>query len=372
MADKNSGLVSGKGEYSSDLAFYRFIIDSLPTGVITVNADRKITGFNPWAERITGYSSEESLGQYCGTILHGGMCDAHCPLMTVLNGHKPISLATTRIVTKCGETIPIRMSTAGLFDDKGSLIGGVEAFQDISRLRKLEREQENIVSMFAHDMKSSLTIIGGFALRLLKKGSWKDEKRVEKYLNIIKNESGKLESLINNFLEFSRLQTGKLKLNFSATSLDKELMELMDIYWLKASQSGIELVLENEEELPVIEADAGQLRRVFTNLLDNAIKFSNEKGTITVATHETPDGVMVKVNDEGIGIERDRLPYIFDSFHQEQTGRETEGFGLGLAAVKTIVDAHGRKIFAESELGKGTIFNVVLPKKQEAGGNKNV
>ncbi|MDY7034913.1 MAG: PAS domain-containing sensor histidine kinase [Thermodesulfobacteriota bacterium] len=368
MADKSSGMVKEKGEYSSDLAFYRFIIDSLPTGVITVNADLKITGFNPWAERLTGYSSEEALGQFCGTILRGGMCDSYCPLMTVLSGHKPVSLATTSILNKWGETIPIRMSTAGLFDGKGSLIGGVEAFQDISRLRKLEREKENIVSMFAHDMKSSLTIIGGFALRLLKKGGKIDEKKVKKYLGIIKDESGKLESLVNDFLEFSKLQTGKLKLNFSATSLDKELMELLDAYWLKASQSGIELVLENEEELSIIEADASQLRRVFTNLLDNAIKFSSEKGTITISTNETAEDVIVKVKDEGIGITHDQLPFIFDSFHQVRRGREVEGFGLGLAAVKTIVEGHSGKIFAESELGKGSVFTLVLPKIQKVDG----
>ncbi|MDY6879186.1 MAG: HAMP domain-containing sensor histidine kinase, partial [Thermodesulfobacteriota bacterium] len=269
------------------------------------------------------------------------------------------------IVNKWGETVPIRMSTAGLFDDNGALIGGVEAFQDISRLKKLEREKENIISMFAHDMKSSLTIIGGFALRLLKKGKQTDEKKVKKYIAIIKDESGKLESLVNDFLEFSRLQTGKLKLNFSATSLDKELMGLLDSYWLKASQSGIELVLHNEEELPIIEADARQLRRVFTNLLDNAIKFSKGKGTITISTNETTEKVIVKVKDEGIGITRNQLPYIFDSFHQEQTGREAEGFGLGLAAVKTIVEAHGGKIYVESELGKGSIFTLVLPKIQK-------
>ena len=362
MVDKDSGMVKEQNEYSSDLAFYRFIIDSLPSAVFTVNADLKITGFNPRAEKITGYSKEEALGRYCGDILQGGMCLSQCPLRTVLHGHDPISLATTTIINKWGETIPIRVNTAGLFNDNGSLIGGVESFQDISRLKSLERERENLVSMFAHDMKSSLTIIGGFVLRLLKKGRQIDEKKAKKYLGIIRDESGKLESLTNNFLEFSRLQTGKLKLNFSATSLDKELMELLDIYWLKASQSGLKLELQNEEELPIIEADAGQLRRVFTNLLDNAIKFSKGEGTITVSTHETDEAVIVKVQDEGAGIKHDQLPYVFDPFNRGQAGEKTEGFGLGLAAVKTIVEGHGGKVFVKSQLGKGSVFTVMLPK----------
>ncbi len=107
-----------------ELDFYRFVIDSLPSAVVTVNSDRKITGFNPWAEKITGYSRQEALGQFCGSILHGGMCRPNCPLMTVLRGNKPVSLVESTIVTKWGETIPVRMNTAGLFDDNNKLIGG--------------------------------------------------------------------------------------------------------------------------------------------------------------------------------------------------------------------------------------------------------
>jgi len=366
---KDSNMTTGNHKDFHDVAFYRFVIDSLPTAVLTVNEDLKITGFNPSAEKITGYSEKEALGKYCGDILQGGMCLAHCPLRTVLNGHKPVSLVETTIISKWGETIPVRINTAGLFDDNDRLIGGVESFHDISRLKSLEREKDNLISMFAHDMKSSLTIIGGFVLRLLKKAKQIDEERQKKYLGIIKNESGKLESLINEFLEFSRLQTGRLKLNFSATSLDKELMELSDSYQLKASQSGLSLELENEEELPVIMADTSQLRRVFTNLLENAIKFSKGKGTITISTHETAEEVVVKVKDEGVGIEQDELPYIFDSFRRGRDAEEKEGFGLGLAAVKAIVEGHGGRVIVKSERGKGTVFTVILPKDEKLRNN---
>ena len=188
MVDKDSDAVKEKDKYSSDITFYRFIIDSLPSAVLTVNADLKIIGFNPWAEKITGYSAKEALGQYCGEILQGGRCHAHCPLRTVLNGHRAVSLVETTIVNKWGETIPVRINTAGLFDDNDHLIGGVESFQDISYLKTLEREKDNLISMFAHDMKSSLTIIGGFVLRLLKKARQIDDEKQKKYLGIIKNE----------------------------------------------------------------------------------------------------------------------------------------------------------------------------------------
>jgi len=352
-----------KDKIFDDVVFYSFIIDSLPVGIFTVNPEMKVTSFNPWAEKITGYAEKEVLGRYCGQILQGGMCKLNCPLKTAIDRQHPVVRLDTTIRTKYGQTIPVRMNTAALLDKSGTLMGAVEAFQDISRLKALERENDNLISMFAHDMKSSLTVIGGFVLRLLKKSAQIDKDKQRKYLNVIKSESGKLESLVNDFLEFSRLKTGRLKLNCSSLSLDKELMEITDSYQLKASQAGLNLVLENDTELPVIRGDTTQLRRVFTNLLDNAIKFSKKKGTITLSTLETPEDIVVKVKDEGIGISPDELPYIFDTFHRGRNTENKEGFGLGLASVKAIVEGHGGRVLVESRLGEGSIFTVMLPKE---------
>ncbi|MBW2622436.1 MAG: PAS domain-containing sensor histidine kinase [Deltaproteobacteria bacterium] len=360
---KDTDMASGNDKDIQDLIFYRFIIDSLPVAVLTVNADLKITGFNPWAEKVTGYSAKEAVGQYCGKILQGGMCHANCPLRTVLNGHKPLSLVETKIVNKWGVTIPVRMNTAGLFDDNDHLIGGVESFQDISRLKSLEREKDNIISMFAHDMKSCLATIGGFTVRLLKKASELDEEKRTSYLGIIRKETEKLDVLVYDFLEFSRLQTGELKLNFQAFSLDKELIELFEVYQSREIQSGISLIQQNGDILPVIKADPVRLRRVFTNLLDNAFKFSKKGDRITISSEETAQEIKITIKDQGVGIDPKDLPFIFDIFYRgtEGTG-ETEGSGVGLAVVKTIVESHGGRILVQSEPGRGAAFTVVLPK----------
>ncbi|MFO7987591.1 MAG: PAS domain-containing sensor histidine kinase [Desulfatiglandaceae bacterium] len=365
MAQTGNNLLGfhGTGDQSQNIAFFSFIIDSLPIGILTVSPELKVLSFNPWAQKITGYSEDEALGHYCGNILQGGMCKLRCPLKTAIDRQHPVVRLETTIQTKHGETIPVRMNTAALLDDNDNLIGGVEAFQDISHIKTLEREKDNLISMFAHDMKSSLTIIGGFVLRLLKKPGQLEEKKQQDYLGIIKSETGKLDLLVNDFLEFSRLQTGRLKLNLTATSLDKELMEITDSYQLEAAKSGLDLTFESEQELPVIMGDTRQLRRVFANLLDNAIKFSRGKGTITISTHETKKEIMVKVKDQGIGIPSDDLPYIFDSFHRGNTSTSKEGFGLGLASVKAIVEGHGGRIRVQSQPGKGSVFTVILPKK---------
>jgi PAS domain S-box-containing protein len=344
-------------------AFYNFVLDSLPVGVITVNPQMIITSFNPWAGKLTGYSQKQAVGQYCGDILQGGMCKVHCPLKTAIFRRKPVLQTETTIKNKAGETIPVRMHTAALFNDEGKLIGAVEAFQDISSLKLLEREKDNIISMFAHDMKSSLSIIGGFALRLRKKIADLNKEKQGEYLGIIQNEVNRLDSLVADFLEFARLQTGKLKLNFQVTSLDKELRELYDAYQPRTVHSGIQLELRNEN-LPSIEADSQRLRRAFTNLLDNAFKFSKEGGTITLSAEETDQTVRIDIKDEGRGIDPDDLPLIFDIFHRGKHADEKTGQGIGLATVKAIVEGHGGEVIVKSEPGKGSTFTVILPKSR--------
>jgi two-component system phosphate regulon sensor histidine kinase PhoR len=148
-------------------------------------------------------------------------------------------------------------------------------------------------------------------------------------------------------------------------SLDKELLELHSVYEPRAIQKDLSLELVLEETLPIIEGDVNRLRRVFTNLLDNALKFSKSHGRITVTALDRPGEVMVRVSDEGIGIAEEELPFIFDIFHRTPGSEKREGYGIGLATVKAIVEGHGGRVKVESRLGEGTTFTVTLPKRKE-------
>ncbi|MEW6490651.1 MAG: PAS domain-containing sensor histidine kinase [Thermodesulfobacteriota bacterium] len=347
---------------ATSLTHDRFVVDSLPIAVVTVDPDLRISGFNPWAEHLTGYAKDEVIGRPCGEVLQGERCHAQCPLRTVLDQeHRVLRLETT-IRNRQGQRIPVRMNTAGLFDASGALIGGVEAFQDLSELKRAERERDNLTSMFAHDLKSSVVIIGGFARRLLAGAGDISAETARRPLEVIKKEADKLESLMNEFLEFSRLQAGQFVLNPSAISLETELAEVVEAYRLQAAQAEVEVVVPVRAELPVIQADAGRLRRVFVNLLDNALKYARPRTTVTIALDDLGPELAVRFEDQGPGIEHDELPYLFDPFHRGAGTELRQGFGLGLPTVKTIVEAHGGRVHVESAPGKGSVFTVVLPK----------
>jgi two-component system phosphate regulon sensor histidine kinase PhoR len=353
-----------------NLAFYKFVIDSVPLAIVAMNSSFNIIEFNHWAEKVTGYPREEALGRQCRDILQSELCKGECPLKTILNRAKSNVAGRSIIHNREGRSIPVRFNAAALFGAEGKLLGGVEAFTDITNLVAMEREKVNLISMLAHDMRSSLTGIHGLGLRLLRKLADMDRENEKKYLEMITKEASNLETMIDDFLDFSRIETGKLKLNIRATSLDKELEELFDVYLVKAGQRGIKLDLQIENILPVIEADTNRLRRVFSNLLDNAVKFSSRDGKITIAAEEKEHEVMVSITDEGVGIDPDDLPHIFDVFHRGRTTNGTEGHGLGLATVKAIVEGHGGRVVVASAPNTGATFTVFLP-KGEAGPDRS-
>lgn len=350
------------GGVDTSLEFFKFVIDSLPLAVVTMDSEYRITGFNPMAEELTGYQAEAAIGRSCREVLRSALCDNGCPLWVVQDRRGGFVTTRTTFQDRMGKTTFVSVSTAALFDDEGKCLGAVEAITDISDRVAMEREHANFISMLAHDMRSSLTGIHGLGLRLLRRPSDMDEDKAQKHLEIITKEAGKLETLVDDLLELSRIESGRLKLNATPVSLDKELEEIFETYREKAAQQGIHLELRVGEFLPVIEADANRLRRVFGNLLDNAIKFSRKDGRIVISTQETDREVMVTITDSGAGIPVDDLPFIFDMFHRGRMAVGREGHGLGLATVKVIVEGHGGRVIVSSELSVGSTFTVFLPK----------
>jgi len=343
---------------------YRNLFENSRDAIYITSREGEFLDANPATQELLGYARHEIIGKINVRDIYVHPEDRDLFQQEI---ERKGSVRDYEIQLRRSDGTPIvcLLSATVWKSPEQKVLGYQGIFRDITELKTLERERANLISMFAHDMKSALIVIQGFVLRLLNKSLQINEDKKDQYLSIIKKETRKLEFLIDDFLDFSRLQTGKLSLNFSAASLDKELLELFEAYQSRAMQSGtIRLEMDNPESLPVIDADVNRLRRVFTNLLDNAFKFCRENGTISIRTRESDETVQVEIADEGIGIDAEDLPYIFDPFHRGKYAGKYEGYGVGLAAVKTIVEGHGGKVLVKSERGKGSVFTVALPKRK--------
>ena len=213
----------------------------------------------------------------------------------------------------------------------------------------MEREKNNFISMVAHDMKSPLVAIGGLIRRLQKEQACKNDEKLQEYFRVIGDADERLEALVQEFLEYSRLESGSLKLELAETAVEDILQKTIAAYRSRAEEKKIGLFYDYHPLSPV-KADAGHLQRVFTNLLDNAVKYSDKNSEV------------IRFQDGGWGIAPEQLPYIFDAFHRAESKKKSSGHGLGLAAVKAIIQQHGGRVSVESKLGKGSIFTVQLPK----------
>ncbi len=341
------------------LQFHRFILDSIPVAMVTMDSDFKITSFNQKAEELTGFTADTAVGRLCSEILHSNRCKNDCPLQTVQEHHESATGLKAKLTNRHGETIPVRIGTTAIENTEGNFIGYLEIIEDISRFQEMEREKENFISMVAHDMKSPMVIIGGLIKRLEKNPACKENKKILSYLRVMADADQKLEALIQEFLEYSRLENNSFQLTTKPVNLEKLLRQIIDSHRHLADELKIDLQCDCQLN-DSIEVDGDRINRVFTNLLNNAIKYSPKGAQVSISARETDDEVVIRFQDQGIGIAPEDLPYIFDAFYRAESGIEKRGHGLGLAAVKAIIRQHDGRIAVESTLGKGSIFTVSL------------
>ena len=247
-----------------------------------------------------------------------------------------------------------------------SSMGRQRERQLVQKLREADRTKSEFVSMLAHELKGPMTTILGFSETL--KVQWEkvpDEKKLS-ILDIIAKETGRLSRLVNDLLDVSRMEAGTLRYELSPISLSALIDSIITVHTSLSSQHLV--VNDIPPELPEVLGDNDRLRQVFINLLTNAIRYSPEGTAVRVSARERPDDGMVEVSvvDEGIGISDQDRDRIFSKFSMlPKPGWVKKGTGLGLFITKGIVEAHGGRIWVESEPGKGSTFAFTLRVAQQ-------
>jgi two-component system phosphate regulon sensor histidine kinase PhoR len=240
--------------------------------------------------------------------------------------------------------------------------GAVVVLHDVTELRRLERVRQDFVANVSHEFKTPLTAIQGFAETLLA-GALDDPSNNRRFLEIIRNHAIRLARLTNDLLKLARIEAGKLEVEFSTVGLMELIEACAETTLLKADRKEITLEIEVPPKLPAVRGDAGLMRDVLQNLLDNAIQYTPHGGHIRVTADAGDRDAVVTVADTGIGIPLADQERIFERFYRVDAARSREagGTGLGLSIAKHIVEAHGGRLWVESTVGQGSRFSFSIP-----------
>jgi two-component system, OmpR family, sensor kinase len=233
----------------------------------------------------------------------------------------------------------------------------------VARVEGSQKSQREFVANVSHELKTPLTSIQGFAQAILDGTADTPEMR-QQSAQIILNEAGRMHRMVLDLLDLARLEAGTADLKMSAVDMEALLQNIIEKFTPQAQRAGVQFELDIPASLPVLTGDGDRLAQVFTNLVDNALKFMPGGGKVDLLAVPAGDMLEISVSDTGPGIPQAALPQLFDRFYQvdvSRAGGEGHGAGLGLAIVKEIIEAHGGRISVRSELGHGTTFVIHLP-----------
>ena len=233
----------------------------------------------------------------------------------------------------------------------------------VSRVQSSQKSQRDFVANVSHELKTPLTSIQGFSQAIMD-GTADTPEALHQAAEVIYNEAGRMHRMALDLLDLARLEAGTADLKMSAVDMKALLNGVMEKFAPMAARSEVNLKLELASDLPTFMGDGDRLAQVFTNLVDNALKFTPRNGTVALRALHDKGEVQVSVSDTGKGIPAKAIPHIFDRFYQADSSRaggEKHGAGLGLAIVQEIVTAHGGRISVRSAEGRGTAFIVHLP-----------
>ena len=269
---------------------------------------------------------------------------------------KPLTRLTNAIKELSNGNYNVRVDNVG--QDEISKLN--QGFNQMARqLAKQDETRQKFISDISHEFQTPLTSIQGFA-NILKEEDLPKERRV-KYANIILYNSKRLSSLAKNMLQLTLLDREEIELELTNYSLVEQMNRVISTQENQAMEKNIEIVFEMPKKEIFIEGDEQRLEQVWTNIISNAIKYTNEGVLITITMKKNSKDIEISIEDTGIGMSKEVVSHIFERFYREDKARNVEGNGLGLAIVKSIVDLHHGKIDILSQVDVGTNFIVRLP-----------
>lgn len=373
------------------------IIQYSEDAIVTKNLQGIIQSWNPSAERIFGYTSEEAVGKSILLIIPKELeQEEEVILSKISKGERVEHFETTR-VAKDGRRLFISVTSSPIKDPQGKIIGATKIARDVTERRRSQaaleesearyraladerskllalessarkqieeanRTKDHFLATLSHELRTPLNAILGWAQLTARRID--DPAKVKEGLDIIARNARSQSQIIEDLLDMNRIMSGTLKLETQNIRVESVVDEAIDTVLPSAQARNITIRRMYTTSETTVLADPSRFKQIIWNLLTNAVKFSLDNGIVTVEIHLSGKNVEILVKDSGIGIKDDFLPYIFDRFSQSDTSssRRFGGLGLGLSIVRHLVELHGGRITASSDgLGKGASFVVAIP-----------
>jgi len=331
------------------------ILGSMVEGVAVVNASERVLFSNPSFQSVLGLSAPPQPGS--GLVEVVRQTELIEAVRKVLKGEPRVE---SEVVTGTLRQHFFAATVAAVRATKAN--GAVIVLHDITDLRKLERVRRDFVANVSHEFRTPLTAIQGFSETLLA-GAMNDPQNRERFLGIILEHARRLARLTDDLLMFSKMDADRLELEIRRLPVEQLVSGCIETSQPRAIEKDLRLSVNLAKNLPDIAGDRRRLTEVLQNLLDNAIQYTPSGGQIMVSAETSDSEVLITVSDTGIGIPQADQPRIFERFYRVDVARSREvgGTGLGLSIAKHLMEAHGGKLWVESEVGQGSQFHFSVP-----------
>jgi len=340
------------------------VLDTAADGILIISAGQTIDRCNPAFTRMIGIPPEELIGKSHEEIIRLTHLNQEITLEKAIAGGWPLTphaqLYVEGDLKRNGlASVPVGITYAPLLSNEGVLINIIATVRDITRFREADELKSTFISVISHELKTPVALIKGYVCTLLREDARWERKLVNESLHIIEEESDRLSLLIENLLDATRLQAGGMALKKSDISLGVIARRLISRF--KTQSEKHTFTVDIPDHFPVVMADEVRIDQVISNLISNAIKYA-PFGEIRVSARERNEYAILCVSDQGPGIAPQDVPYVFDRFYRsEDATKSKKGAGLGLYLAKSIIEAHGGRMWIDDDHTSGAKICFSLP-----------
>lgn len=361
--------------------------NSLFDSVVLLNMEGRIIHVNASVQEMLGYRNRELVGSPVVLLTKKENESVHKATIRFAKMMRTGKMHNipTQWIGKSGEKVPVTMSGSVIRSQSNELIGTVVVARDerenalladlekrnqelvsaYEELQHLDQMKDDLLNLVGHELRAPLANILGYAEFLNEWDLTPEEKH--DYTRIIYQESQRLTRLVNDILDLSRMEAGRIIYHYLPGSINRVIKAAVDSVRADAEKKKIKFQIDLDDQLEPVEHDPDRIQQVATNILHNAIKFTEEGGAVSIKTEAVESGVRVSITDQGIGIDPSDADKVFNKFEQiENIKHHSIGAGLGMSIAKQIIEeGHGGSIWFESEGdGQGAVFKFMVPEKR--------